>query len=82
LAFIILTNRWPAHLLFDPAGPACETTPVPPPVTSRPRDHPVAFTPKVLLEPIPARTSTNLIVPVQEHFYSGAPLTRQMPMKS
>lgn len=25
-------------------SPACDTTPVPPPVTSRPRDHPVAFT--------------------------------------
>ena len=24
--------------------PACDTTPVPPPVTSRPRDHAVAFT--------------------------------------
>src|SRR5450755_1827824 len=32
------------------ASPACDTTPVPPPVTSRPRDHPVAFTWKVLLE--------------------------------
>jgi hypothetical protein len=29
--------------------PACDTTPVPPPVTSRPRDHAVAFTWKVLL---------------------------------
>ena len=31
-------------------SPACDTTPVPPYVTSRPRDHPVAFTWKVLLE--------------------------------
>ena len=31
-------------------SPACETMPVPPPVTSRPRDHPVPFTLKVLLE--------------------------------
>jgi hypothetical protein len=30
--------------------PACDTTPVPPPVTSRPRDHAGAFTWKVLLE--------------------------------
>jgi hypothetical protein len=30
--------------------PTCDTTPVPPPVTSRPRDHPVAFTWKVLLD--------------------------------
>ena len=50
------------------ARPACDTIPVPPPVTSRPRDHPVAFTQKVLLEPVPVRTSTILIVPVQEHF--------------
>ena len=35
------------------ARPACDTTPVPPPVTSRPRDHPVACTEKVLLQPGP-----------------------------
>jgi hypothetical protein len=30
--------------------PACDTTPVPPPATSRPRDHAVAFMQKMLLE--------------------------------
>src|ERR1019366_6900330 len=50
------------------ASPACDTTPVPPPVTSRPRDHPVAFTWKVLLEPGVIKASTTLIVPGQEYF--------------
>jgi hypothetical protein len=31
-------------------SPACDTTPRPPPVTSSPRDHPVTFTAKVLLD--------------------------------
>src|SRR6185437_2777319 len=50
------------------ASPACDTTPAPPPVTSSPRDHPVTFTSKVLLDLGSIRTSTPLIVPVQEHF--------------
>src|SRR5579859_3017953 len=49
-------------------SPACDTTPAPPPVTSSPRDHPVTFTSKVLLDLGLIRTSTPLIVPVQEHF--------------
>jgi len=49
-------------------GPACDTTPVPPPVTSSPRDHAVAFTWKVLLELVRQWISTIFIVPVQEYF--------------
>src|SRR5579859_4588943 len=41
-------------------SPACDTTPVPPPVTSRPFDHAVTFTSRVLLELEPVETSTPL----------------------
>jgi hypothetical protein len=50
------------------ASPACDTTPVPPPDTSRPLDQPVTCMQKVLLDLGSIRTSTPLIVPVQEHF--------------
>ena len=65
------------------ARPACDTIPVPPPVTSRPRDHPVAFTQKSA-----PRTSTgkDLDNPYRPSsgalLYSATPLTRRTPTES
>lgn len=48
--------------------PACDTIPVPPPVTSSPFSHPVAFTLRVLLDLDSGKDADTPIAKSQEHF--------------
>src|SRR5689334_20111934 len=60
-------------------SPACDTIPVPSPVTSRPLDQAVTFTSRVLLELDPVETSTPLLSQLRSTFLRQAHRTSPNP---